>query len=119
MLIKINTIASYKGHSVKANGTIDITFSCMYSEITKSIEVLQLLNNDVKIMAKLPATKPTKLGTFNVKSVSFDGDGKSVLKFNSLVEFVEMESINSIISQENFQLRLEADVEMEEEEEDG
>lgn len=114
MKISIKEVVSYKGHSVKANGNMDISFSAMYSELTNSIKVLQLLNNSVTVVAKLPGAKPIKLGSFNVKNVLFDGDGESVLKFTSLVDFIEMEAINSIISQENFQIKMEADVELEE-----
>lgn len=118
MKISIKEIVSYKGHSVKANGNVDISFSAMYGEVTNSIKVLQLLNNSVLIFAKLPGNKPIKLGSFNVKNVLFDGDGESILKFTSLVDFVEMDSLNKIISQENFQIKMEADVELEEGEED-
>lgn len=114
MNISIKEIVSYKGHSVKANGNMDISFSAMYSELTNSIKVLQLLNNDVIIVAKLPGAKPVKLGSFNVKNVLFDGDGESVLKFTSLIDFVEMENVNKIISQENFAIKMESNVELEE-----
>lgn len=115
MKISIKEIVSYKGHSVKANGNIDISFSAMYGELTNSIKVLQLLNNDVKITAKLPGSKPITIGSFSVKNVLFDGDGESILKFTSLVDYVEMDSLNLIISQENFQIKLESDVEIEKE----
>ena len=114
MKIEIKEIVSYKGHSVKANGNMDISFSAMYGELINSIKVLQLLNNNVNIVAKLPGAKPIKLGEFNVKNVLFDGDGESVLKFVSLIDFVEMDSINEIISQENFTIKMESDVEIEE-----
>ena len=113
MKISIKEIVSYKGHSVKANGNVDISFNAMYDQLTKSMEVLQMLNNDVTIIAKLSGSKPIKLGTFSVKNVLFDGDGESILKFVSLVDYIEMDNINSIISQENFQLKMEADIEME------
>jgi len=117
--VSIKEIASYKGHSVKANGNIDITFSAMYGEITNSMQVLQMLNNDVKIAVKLAGEKPLKLGSFSVKSVMFDNDGESILKFTSLTDYVEMENLNAIVSQENFQIRFEAEIELEEGEREG
>ena len=118
MKISIKEVVSYKGHSVKANGNVDISFNAMYDQLTKSMEVLQMLNNDITITAKLSGSKPVKLGTFSVKNVLFDGDGESVLKFVSLVDYIEMDNINSIISQENFQLRMEAYIETEDGTED-
>ena len=118
MKISIKEVVSYKGHSVRANGNVDISFTAMYGEITNSIKVLQLLNNDVAIIAKLAGDKPVKIGSFSVKNVLFDGDGESTLKFTSMVDFVEMDSLNKIISQENFQIKMEANVELEEGESD-
>ena len=114
MNITIKEVVNYKGHSVKTNGNVDLAFSAMYDQITKSINVLQLLNTDVTLTAKLPGTKPVKLGVFNVKNVVFDNDGESILKFNTLTDYVEMNNINSIITQDSFQLKLEANVETEE-----
>lgn len=114
MKISIKEVVSYKGHSVKANGNMDISFSAMYGELTNSMKALQLLNNNVVIMAKLPGVKPVKLGSFTIKNVSFDGDGESVLKFTSLIDYVEMENVDKIISQENFIIKMESDVELEE-----
>jgi Asp-tRNA(Asn)/Glu-tRNA(Gln) amidotransferase B subunit len=68
----------------------------MYSELTKTIQVLQLLNNDVKITA---GDKP--LGTFRVKNVSVSDDGESTLKFESMADAVEMDNLNSLINLEN------------------
>ena len=118
MKISIKEVVSYKGHSVKANGNVDVSFSAMYGEITNSIKVLQLLNNDVIIVAKLSGEKPIKIGSFSVKNVLFDGDGESILKFTSMVDFIEMDSLNKIISQENFQIKLESNVDLEEGESD-
>lgn len=116
MHIAIKEIVSYRGHSVKKNGNIDLTFSAMYGELTNSIQVLQLLNNDVKITVKLAGSKPMVLGSYSVKNVTFDGDGESILKFTSLLDYVEIDNLNFIISQENFQIKLESDVEVEVEE---
>lgn len=118
MQIAIKEIVSYKGHSVKKNGVLDLTLSAMYGELTNSIKVLQLLNNDVKITVKLSGSNPMNLGVFSVKNVTFDGDGESILKFTSMVDYVEIDNINAIISQENFQIKLQSEIEMEEETED-
>jgi len=118
MKVTVKEVVSYKGHSVQKNGNLNISFSAMYSEITNSMQLLQLLNNDVKILAKLPGEKAISLGTFGVKSILFGGDGTSVLKFTSLCDFVELENINAIVSQENFQVKFEGDIEAENEEEE-
>lgn len=91
--ITIKEFVRYNGHNVKPNTTISLGFKAMYSELTKTIQVLQLLNNDVKIEVD---KKP--LGVFRVKNVSVSDDGESTLKFESMTEAVEMDNLNSLIN---------------------
>ena len=81
-------------------------------------EVLQMLNNVVELTAKLPSMKPTKLGIFRVSKVIIDGDGESILCFNSLNDYVEMNNVNSIVCNEEFQILMRAEIEEEENEEE-
>ena len=114
MVVKIKEIVKYNGHSVKANGSFDLNLKAMYSELTNSMQVLQLLNNDVTIVAKPVGSKAIKLGVFRVKNVKFDGDGESFLYFNSISDHVEMDNVNSIIGSDEFQIMMSADIEEEE-----
>lgn len=113
MEISIKEIVSYKGHSVKANGNIDVTFSAMFDQLTDSIKILQLLNGDIKITAKLAGSKPISLGIFTLKSLSINANGESTIKFVSLTDYVEIDNLNEIVSQENFQVRMEGKIETE------
>lgn len=117
--IDVKEVVNYKGHSVKANGSVDLSFSAMYDEITNSMQLLQLLNNDVTIIAKLPGDKPMNLGMFRVKAVIFDGDGESTLKFNSIDTSVEFDNINKMITSEKFQVKMTANIEEEDDGEDN
>ena len=119
MQVRIKEVVNYKGHSVKANGSVDLKFTAMYSELTNSMQVLQLLNNDVKITAKIPGMKPLQLGMFRVNKVIIDGDGESVLCFNALNDYVEMDNINNIVCKEEFQIKMEADIDLEDDENEG
>lgn len=115
--IEVKEVVNYKGHSVRANGSVDLTFSAMYDEAANSMKCLQMLNNDVIIIAKLPNEKPIRLGMFRIKSVNFDGDGESTLKFNSIDMNCEMDSFNKIITNEKFQIKMSAEIEEENEDE--
>lgn len=111
--VKIEEFVSYNGHNVKANGTVTLNFKAMYSELVKTINVLQLLNNDVRV-----SIKDTRLGSFRVKDVVVDGDGESKIKFDSMTDFVEMDEINKLVSAEGeFKISMEADIELEDDEE--
>ena len=119
MIVKIKEVVTYAGHSLKANGAVDFTLKAAYSELANSIQMMQMLNNDVEIKAKLPGSKPMKLGLFRIKQIVVDGDGESVLKFNGLNDYIEMDNLNllPLNKDENkeFQILAEAEIEMEDE----
>jgi len=96
MNLKVKEVVTYGGHSLKANGAVDFTLKAGYSELPNSIKLMQMLNNDVNIKAKVPGEKPKKLGMFRVKQIVVDGDGESVLKFNGLNDHIEMDNLNML-----------------------
>lgn len=114
--IEVKGMYAYKGHNVSANGSVNLTLCGKYSQLTNSVKMLQMLNNDVVIQIKMGAEKPFKIGSFRIKNISFDDDGESVLKFNSLNDFVDVDKINNLITKEEFNVRFVADVEEEEDE---
>lgn len=118
MNIKVKEIVKYNGHKVKANGAIDLSFKAMYSELTNSMQVLQFLNNDVKLKVKIGTNKPMELGMFRVQKVIVDNDGESILNFTSLTDFIDLDNINNLIGKDEFHVMFEANVELEEEEEE-
>lgn len=123
-IIKVREVVKYGGHSLSANGSVNFTLKASYSELTNSIQAMQMLNNDVTIKAKLPNGKPMKLGMFRIKQIIVDGDGESILKFNGLNDYIEMDNLNllPLNSDENkeFVIMMEAEIENEgEEDNDG
>lgn len=119
--IKVKQVVTYGGHSMSANGSVNLTLKSAYSELTKSVQQLQMLNNDVNIKAKLPGGKPMKLGVFRIKQIAIDGDGESILKFNGISDYIEMDNLNllPLNSDDNkeFIVMMEAEIESEDEEE--
>lgn len=115
MVIKTKQVVSYKGHSLSANGSVNLTLSAMYSELTKTINLMQMLNNDVEIKAKVSG-KVLKLGVFRIKNIIIDGDGESKIKFNGLSDYVEMDNLNLLPLQSDevkeFQVLYETDAEV-------
>lgn len=93
-IIKVKEVVKYAGHSLSANGSVNFTLKASYSELTNTIQLMQMLNNDVVIKAKLPGGKPMKLGIFRIKQIVIDGDGESTLKFNGLNDYIEMDNLN-------------------------
>ena len=115
--VTVKEVVNYKGHSIKANGIVDLSFSAMYDEATNSIKCLQMLNNDISILAKLPGEKAMELGVYRINSINFDSDGESNLKFRSVDNAVELDNLSRIITSEKFQIKMEAHIEEEDENE--
>lgn len=122
MVVKVKEVVKYGGHSLSANGSVNFTLKASYSELTNTIQMMQMLNNDVIIKAKLPAGKPMKLGMFRIKQIVVNGDGESTLKFNSLNDYIEMDNLNLLPlnsdESKEFIILTEAGIEVEEEGED-
>ena len=118
MIIKIKEVVTYGGHSLSANGSVNLTLKAAYSELSKSIQAMQMLNNDIDIKAKMPGANAIKLGSFRIKQIVVDGDGESVLKFNGLNDYIEMDNLNllPLNSDDNkeFAVLLAAEIEEEE-----
>lgn len=122
MNIKVKEVVSYSGHSLSANGSVNFNLKASYSELPNTIKLMQMLNNDVTIKAKVPSEKPMKLGMFRLKQIVIDGDGESKIKFNGLNDYIEMDNLNLLPLNGNdnkeFALLMEADIEDEEENEE-
>ena len=108
-------VVTYGGHSLSSNGSVSLTLKAGYSELTKTIQAIQMLNEDVAVKAKLAGQKPMKLGSFKIKDIKIDGDGESVLKFAGISDYVEMDNLNllPLANEENklFQILLECETE--------
>lgn len=116
MKVKVKGMYAYKGHNVSANGSVNLTLSGKYSQLTSSVQLLQMLNNDVIIQIKMGSEKSFKIGSFRIKNVAFDGDGESILKFNSLNDFVDIDKMNDLITKEEFAVMFLANIEEEDDE---
>lgn len=122
MIVKVKQVVKYDGHSLSSNGSVNFKLRASYSELVNSIKLMQMLNNDVTIKAKVPGSKIMKLGIFRIKQIVIDGDGESKITFNGLNDFIEMDNLNLLPlknSEETneFQVLYESNVEDEENEE--
>lgn len=122
MTIKVREVVKYGGHSLSANGSVNFTLKAKYSELTNSIKLMQLLNNDVIIKAKIPGVGPKKLGIFRIKQIIVDDDGESSIKFNGLNDYIEMDNLNMLPLNDSdtkeFAVMMESEVEEENENEE-
>lgn len=120
--IKVKEVVQYAGHSLRANGSVNLTVKAMYSELTNSVQMMQMLNNDVDLRAKLVNGKPMRLGYFRIQEIKVDGDGESTIKFNGISDNVEMDNLNNLplndADAKQFTILAVADIDEEENEEE-
>lgn len=114
MEVKVMAVAQYKGHSIKETGSVNLNFRLKYDQLPNSIQLLQMLNNDVKISVKIPDEPAIKLGMFRIAGVNIDGDGESMVKLNGLNDYIETDNLNSLVTKELFRVKFEAEIEEEE-----
>lgn len=99
MIIKVKEVVTNAGYRVTANGSVSISFAAKYSELSNTIQLQQLLNNDVEVKAKVPTSgKPQvfNLGSFRVKRTTIDDDGESKIEFNGITDYIEMDNLNKL-----------------------
>lgn len=120
-IVKLQMVSKYNGHQAKANGSVDLNVITSYSEMVSAVQLLQLLNNDIKLAVKKGDSKPFNLGMFRLNAVNFDHDGVAKIRFNGLSSFIEVDNLNKLIPEDKedlFILRCVSEVELEDDEED-
>ena len=94
--IKIKEVVQLNGYSLKASGAVDLVLVAEYGELVKSVQVLQMLNNDVDLKARVANGKPMRLGYFRIQEIKVDSDGESTIKFNGISDNIEMDHLNEL-----------------------
>lgn len=115
-IIKFKAIAKYNGHSIKNNKSVDLNLLFNYDEMVNYIQLIQMLNENIDIAVKIGDSKPTKIGMFMIRDIKIDHDGQGIVKFNSLLDHVEPDEINTLVG-ETFTVMFKAIVEEESEDE--
>lgn len=105
-------VATFQGLSIGRNKTVQLRFKLRYDEILTSVELLQGLNSDITVHAKIGDNKPVNLGIFTIGAINFDKDGNATIPFKSLVDNVNLDNINSLIDEDYIQLRFMAIIEL-------
>lgn len=111
--VKIKTVASYGGHNVNQAGSVSLKLVFSYDTITKYIQAIQMLNENVNLLAVINGEK-IKLGSFMINSINIDHDGAGKIKFNSQLDYVEIDNISKLINSDLFKIMLQAEIDVEE-----
>lgn len=114
--LKTRSLAKYNGHSIKTNKAVDLVLKFSYEELPNYIKLIQFLNENVTITIKRGDQKPQRLGTFMVKEIKIDHDGEGILKFNSMMDHIEADELNTLVGEDIFKVMFEATTEATDEE---
>lgn len=121
--IKLKQVVKYGGHSLSAAGSVKLTLKADYSELDKTMQLFQMINNDINVKVKVPSQqRPFSLGVFRIDAINTSGDGCSTIKLIGLSIYIEMDNLNMLPTkidgdEELFLVRYETNVEEEESEE--
>lgn len=115
--VSVKFVAMYDGHSLSKNGKVDLKLVCDYSELVNYMQLVQMLNNDIKVTVKLSGEKkkPIKIGMFRLKQLNVSHDGSAKVSFSSTNDFVEVNELNKLVTDERFIVRCESKIEIENE----
>ena len=115
--VSVKLVSMYDGHSIKQNGNVDLKLGCEYSELPNYVQLVQMLNNDINVAVKLPGDKkPIKIGMFRLKQLNVSHDGSAKISFSSTNDFVEVNELNRLVTDERFAVRCDSKIEIDDEE---
>jgi hypothetical protein len=117
--MNLKGVSTFEGWTVGKNKITTLKLGMRYDEVVTSVNLLQGLDVDITVSAKIPNEKPMQLGLFRVNGLSFDKDGNSKITLQALTDNVELNNISNLIDADAFQVMFKALIEIEcEEEED-
>lgn len=111
-VVKIKSLCKYNGHNIKANSSVDLNLKFSYDELTNYIKLLSLLNENIEIAVKIEEDEVQILGVFMLKELKVDHDGESVIKFNSMIDHIEADILNTLVGK-MFKIMFKANIEIE------
>lgn len=118
MELKQKGIVKFQGFNVASSKVVTLKVKLPFNEMVTSVKLLQSLNSDVTIHAKMDGSKAVSLGMFSISSVTFDKDGNATAQFKSMLENVDSENICSLADSEVTEMLFRAIIELPEKEEE-
>lgn len=115
-ILKQSGVATLENFSVGKGSVVKLKFKFRYDEIVTSVSLLQAVNTDVTLVAKVDNKDIKNLGLFVIDAVNFDKDRNATAVFKSLTDNVNLNYICDIVDANLIQLGIKAVIEIEEKE---
>jgi hypothetical protein len=94
--VKVSGVVSYGGHTIKQNGIVELTLKADYSDLPMTINLFQLLNEDMHVEVRVPNEKPKKIGIMRINRINVSSDGCSTVKLVGDKDYIELDNINTL-----------------------
>lgn len=104
-------VALYASHSVNKAGTVKITLKAGYDQLSQSVMLLRMIQENITVKVKLLDRKPFLLGTFKLDNLSFDKNGISTIKLSSFTEAIDSDKLADLVTMNLMQIKFEAEIE--------
>lgn len=121
MVKQVQTVieAQFDGFVTRKNGDVDLKIRAPYSELINVMKLLQMIDCNITVKAKINQKKAISLGTFWLYKLMFDKDGESKITFNTEIASSEYENFKSLFQPDAvILLQAKATVDVDDEEED-
>lgn len=96
MKVEVKIVVSNGGYNQNANGKVGLTLSSKYSELSDVVQLTQMLNQNTKLEATVPGSKPMVIGEMLLDFIGINHDGTSKIKFKGLSDFVDMDVLHML-----------------------
>lgn len=111
MLIERKVVATYASHSVNQAGAVKVTMKAGYDQLEGSTNLLKMLQGNIEVKVKLLEKKPFILGVFKLASLSFDKNGVSTIKLESITDAIDSDRLQEIVTMDLMQVKFSCKVE--------
>lgn len=117
MKAEMMMVMKYVSHNVNQAGAVTLMMKSGYDQLYGAKELLKFLQSNITVKVKMLEKKPFLLGTFRLKSISFNQNGESAVKLASITDAVYMERMAEIVTMDLTQVRFEGEIDDDEESE--
>lgn len=98
--VKVAATGFYAGHSIKANGTLDLKMTFSSNEMNNSVKFLTMIGKPIKLGIYADGDKPTNLGEFTIDKVEFTKNAETKIKFASTKDYAVVQNMISLLAEE-------------------
>lgn len=100
--IKIKSVMQYGGHAIKSKGVVTVTLKANYDELVNVMQMCQFLHQSFKISVKMPSRSPLVVGDdLRLDMIKINKDGFSDVKITGITDFIELDTLNMLVNEEN------------------